>query len=89
LISFASQYLAQGSLRQIGQASVPGRRAVFAHVLRQEPRRPQFMRVAQILGLATSQIDDERPRFAGDGRLAPGTRTVVESRHDAELLRAP
>jgi hypothetical protein len=25
--------------------------------------------------------------LAGDGRLAPGTRTVVESRHDAELTR--
>jgi len=50
------QYLAQGPLRQVGQASVPGRRALFAHVLRQEPRRPQFMRVAQLLGLATGQI---------------------------------
>ena len=82
------QYLAQGSLRQIGQAGVAGRRARFAHVLRQQPRRPQFVRVAQILGLATGQIDDERPRFAGDDRLAPRTRTVVESRHRAELLRA-
>ena len=83
------QYLAQGSLGEIGQAGMPGRRTLFAHVARQQPRRPQFMRIAQILGFATGQIDDERPRLAGDDRLAPRTRTVVESRHDPELLRAP
>jgi len=47
------------------------------------------MRIAQILGLTTGQIDDERPRLAGDDRLAPRPRTVVESRHDAEIAGAP
>src|SRR6202030_4799300 len=53
----------------------------------QQPGRPHFVRIAKILRLAAGQSDDERARLAGDGRLAPGTRTVVESGHDAELAR--
>jgi hypothetical protein len=83
------KYLAQGSLSEIGKARMPGRRALFARVPRKEPRRPQFMRIAQILRLATGQIDDERPRLAGDDRLAPRPRTLVESRHHAEVSCAP
>jgi len=47
------------------------------------------MRIAQILGLAAGQIDNKRPRLVGDGPIAARTRTVVERRHDPQLLGAP
>jgi len=50
----------------------------------QQTRRPHFVRIAQILGLATGQIGHERARLVGDGRRAAWPRTVVESLLDAE-----
>ena len=54
--------LAQPALRQLGQAAVPRGRAVLANGLGKQPRRPQFVRRAKVLGLAASQIDNEGPR---------------------------
>src|ERR1700723_3175106 len=81
------QYLAQSSLGKTGRTGVSGSHSPLAHVLGQQPGRPHFVRIAKILRLAAGQIDEESARLAGDGRLAPGTRTVGESRHDAELAR--
>ena len=39
---------------------------MLARVLRQQPRRPHFVRITQLLGLAAGQIDQPRPRFLCD-----------------------
>ena len=77
---------AQRALSKIGEAFVSCRRPMFANVSRQQPRRPQFMRIAQFLGFAASKIDDESSRFFCDDPLASRTRTVVESHYDAKLF---
>jgi hypothetical protein len=69
--------------------SVPRPRPVLADVPGKQPRRPQFVRIAEVLGLAAGEVDDERPRLLGNDGLATRTRAVVERRHDAERLRAP
>jgi hypothetical protein len=56
-------------------------------MLRQQPRRPQLMRIAQILGLATGQIDQPSPGLDGDRGLPAGSRTVVQRRHHARRQR--
>ena len=81
--------LAQRALRQRGKAFVPHPRAVLANVPRKQPRRPQFVGIAEVLGLAAGEVDNERPRFVGDDRLAARTRTVVERRHGAQSFRTP
>src|SRR5208283_2338238 len=80
--------LAQRALRERGKAGVPRRRAVLPNVLGKQPRRPQFVRIAEVLGLATSQIDNEGPRLVGDDRFATRPRAIIERRHDAEPFGA-
>ncbi len=78
---------AQRALSKIGEAFVSCRRPMFANVSCQKPRRPQLMRIAEILGFAAGKIDNESPCFFGDDPLASRTRTVVESCHDAKPFR--
>ena len=47
------------------------------------------MGIAEVLGLAAGEVDNERPRFFGDDGLAARTRTVVERRHGAQSFRTP
>src|SRR5437016_12140672 len=62
---------------------------MFANVSRQQPRRPQLVRISEIFGFAASKIDNKDPRIFSDGQLASRTRTVVESLHDAEPFGPP
>src|ERR1035438_4566321 len=43
----------------------------------------------EILGFTAGKIDNKSSRFFGNDPLAPRTRTVVESLHDAELFGPP
>jgi hypothetical protein len=65
-------------LHHLGQGAVAGQRTVRACMLRQQPRRPQFKRIAQILGLATGQIDQPSPAS-----------TVIEGSRPQAAERAP
>ena len=67
-------------LGKLGQAAMPFRRPMLAGVARQEPRRPQLMRIAEILGLATSQVHQPCPRRARNGGLFAGSRQIVQRR---------
>jgi len=62
---------------------------MFTNVSCQQPRRPQFVRIAEFLGFAASKIDDESSSFFCDDPLASRTRTVVERHYDAKLFRPP
>jgi hypothetical protein len=79
--------LAQRALSKFGEAFVSCRRTMFANVSRQQPRRAQFVRIAEILGFAAGKIDNESSRLFGDDTLASRARTVVESSHDAGPFR--
>src|SRR5215467_14480314 len=52
---------AQRALSKFAQATVPLARPMFAHMGREQPRRPQFVGIAELLGLAAGQIA-ESPR---------------------------
>jgi hypothetical protein len=62
---------------------------MFTNVSCQQPRRPQFVRIAEFLGFAASKIDDESSSFFRDDPLASRTGTVVESHYDAKLFGSP
>jgi hypothetical protein len=80
---------AQRALSKIGEAFVSCRRSMFTNVSYQQPRRPQFVWIAEILGFAASKIDDESSSFFCDDPLASRTRTVVGSHYDAKLFSPP
>jgi hypothetical protein len=50
-----AENLAHRALDKIGEAFVPRRRPVLASMARQKTRRPQFVRIAVILGLVARQ----------------------------------
>jgi hypothetical protein len=83
-----SQDFAQRPLSEGGEAFVSRPRSLFANVPRQKPRRPQFVRIAKVLGFPASEVDNEAPRLLGDHRLASRPGTVIERRHDPEPLSA-
>jgi hypothetical protein len=75
--------LAQRALRQVRQARVPFGRAVLASMAGEQPRRPQFMRITQFLGLAARKRCQPGFRFQRDRRLPAGARTLVQRSHRA------
>ena len=58
---FLIEDLANRALHQVGEARVPFRRSMLPCMVGQKPCRPQFMRIAQFLCLATCQR--RQPRF--------------------------
>jgi hypothetical protein len=51
--------LAHRALDQLGETLVPCRRSVLARMARQQPRRPQLVRIAMVPCLVTRQGDQE------------------------------
>jgi hypothetical protein len=54
---------------------------VFAGVGGEQPRRPQFMRIAKFLRLAASEINQPSLGLDRDGGLAAWPRAIIERRH--------
>src|SRR5271155_5382983 len=75
------EYLAQSALNQLAKAGVPFGWALLARVTSQKPRRPQFVRIAQVLRLAAGQRDQPCPGLGSDRRLLARPGTIVERRH--------
>ena len=73
--------LVQCALRQVGQARVPFGGTVLASVAGEQPRRPQFMRITQILRLPARKRCQPGFRFQRDRRLPAGTRAIVQCGH--------
>jgi len=51
-----AEYLAHRALDQLGKTRVPRRRSMLARMTRQEPRRPQFVRIAMLFGVNAGAI---------------------------------
>jgi hypothetical protein len=75
------EYLAQSALNELAKAGVPFGWSMLARVTSQKPRRPQFVRIAQVLRLAAGQRDQPCPGLGSDRRLLAGPGTIVERRH--------
>ena len=80
---FLIEDLAHRALRQVGEARMPLRRSMFAGVAGQKPRRPQFVGIAEVLGLAAGQRHQPSLGFEGDRRLSTWPRAIVERGHRA------
>ena len=72
---------AQRALSQLGKASVPLRRAMLTRMAGKQSRRPQFVRIAEFLGLAAGEVDNPCLGLGGDRRLLAGTRPIIKRRH--------
>jgi hypothetical protein len=80
LYFFFSENLAHRALDERGETSVPRRGAVFARVARQQPRRPQLVRITVIFGLVACQGYQPSLSLRRDRRLLARSRSVVEGR---------
>ena len=72
--------VAQRALSQLGKAGMPLRRPVLACVAGEKSCRPQFVRIAEVLGLAAGEIRNPCLGLGGDLRLPAGPRQIVERR---------
>ena len=75
--------LAQRSLSQFAEAGVPLRRPMLTRMAGEQSRRPQFVGIAEFLGLAAGKVDNPCLGLGGDRRLSAGPRAIVERRHRA------
>ena len=57
---------AQRALSQLGEAGVSLRRPMLARMAGQQPRRPQFVGIAEVLGLAAGEVDNPCLGLGGD-----------------------
>src|SRR5215204_1518492 len=80
--------LAHRALYQGGETRVPLRRPMLASMAGQKPGRPQFVRIAKILGLAACQRRQPCLGFHRDRRLLARVTAIVQRRHGA-LNRRP
>src|SRR5215831_4778998 len=69
---------AHRSLGKLSQAVMPLRRPMLARMARQEPGRPQLMRIAKLLRLATSKIHQPCPRRGRNGGLLAGSWPIIK-----------
>jgi hypothetical protein len=67
----------------MGETVMPRRRSVLARVPGQQPRRPQLVRIAVLLGLVARQRYQPGLGFRRDRRLLARSRSVVEGRQYA------
>ena len=58
---FLIEDFAHRALRQVGKAHMPFNGPMLAGVGGEKPRRPQFMRIAEVLRLAAGQINQSLP----------------------------
>ena len=75
--------LAQRALSRPGKAGVPLCRPMLARMARQQSCGPQFVRIAEILGLAAGEVCNPGLGFGGDRRLLARPRQIIERRHRA------
>ena len=53
---------------------------MLARMAGKQWRRPQFVRIAEILGLAAGEVDNPCLGLGGDRRLLAGPRPIIERR---------
>jgi hypothetical protein len=78
-----AEYLAHRALDQSGQTPVPCRRAVFARMACQQPRRPKLMRIAVFLGFVACQRYQPGFGLRRDRWFLARPRSIIECRQRA------
>jgi hypothetical protein len=73
-----AQNLGNRSARQVLQTRMAGGPAMLADVLGQQARRPQLLRVPQLLGLLAGQRHHPSPCFGGQSRASAAPRQVLQ-----------
>src|SRR5882757_5612316 len=73
-----AKYLAHRTLDQASETVMASGRPVLARMPRQQPRRPQLVRIAHILGLAAGQVHQPCLGIRRDDRLLARSRSIVE-----------
>ncbi len=73
--------LAHRTVHQLAETGVPFRRSMLAGMASQQPRGPQFVRIAQLFRLAAGQRHQPGLGLSGDCRLLARSRAIIESRH--------
>ena len=71
---------AQRALSQLAEAGVSFGGSMLARMAGKQSRRPQFVRIAEILGLAAGEVDNPCLGLGGDRRLLAGPRPIIERR---------
>src|SRR5262249_44398439 len=75
---FLVEDFAHCALRQMRKARMSLRRSVLADMASEEPGRPQFMGIAQVLRFPARQLRQPGLGFERDRRFPTGTRAIVE-----------
>ena len=75
---FLVEDFAHRALRQVGEAHMAFRRSMFAGVPGEKPRRPQFVRIADVLRLTAGQINQPSLGLNRDSGLAARPRAIIE-----------
>ncbi len=70
--------LAQRALRQIGEVGVSRRRPMLTRIARQQPRRPQFIRVAKLIRFTTRERYQPAFGFVRNPALPAGSGEIGE-----------
>src|SRR5579883_337218 len=70
--------LTNRALNQLGQAPVPGRRAMLPRMASQKASGPQLMRISVLSGLVACQGDQPSLRLRRDRRLFARPRPIIE-----------
>jgi hypothetical protein len=78
---FLVEDFAHRALHQVGEALMSFRRPLLAGMGGKKPRRPQFVRIAEVLGLAAGEINQPGLGLDRDGGLAASPRAIIERRH--------
>src|SRR5208283_2048394 len=68
--------VAQRALSQLGKASVALCRPMLTRMAGEQPRGPQFVGIAEVLGLAAGEVDNPCLGLGGDRRLPAGPRSI-------------
>ena len=72
--------VAQRALSELGEAAVPCGGRMLAHMAGEKARRPQFVRIAKFLGLATGEVHHPCLGLGCDRWLLARSRQIVERR---------
>jgi len=81
------QNLRHGTTRQLQQAGMPSGLTVFLNMFCQKTRRPQLVRVAEVLWLLTGKIDNPYTSLFCDCARSSRSGKVIQRGHHTQLKR--
>jgi hypothetical protein len=70
--------LAQRALSELAKAAMPLSRSILPRMASEKARRPQFVRIAEVLGFAAGKIHHPCLRLGRDRRYSARPRSIIE-----------